>query len=149
MHFLVIKKNCTTKRHKITLTTFWKKLMNNTGIFDLVWLKLWFQKNLRRKLSSKVLVLLRSGSGTGSGSRLSKNAGSGSVLNQSGSTTLLKSLLYNFNKCSGIAQNYILCFPFIKQFMMLFKKNQLESSHAFSFSNLQVWRNLECYITSK
>jgi hypothetical protein len=33
--------------------------------------------------------LLGSGSGSGSGSGLSKNAGSGSVLNQSGSTTLV------------------------------------------------------------
>jgi hypothetical protein len=40
-----------------------------------------------KKLSSKVLFSL--GSGTGSGSGLSKNAGSGSVLNQSGSTTLI------------------------------------------------------------
>jgi hypothetical protein len=44
------------KRCKIALTTFWTKiLMNNTGIIDLIWLKFWFQKNLRRKLSSKVL----------------------------------------------------------------------------------------------
>jgi hypothetical protein len=36
----------TEKRYKIALTIFWKKnLMNNTGIFYLIWLKLWFQKN--------------------------------------------------------------------------------------------------------
>jgi hypothetical protein len=46
------------------------------------WLKFRFFLNLRKKLSLKVLFLLGSGSG------LSKNAGSGSVLNQSGSTTL-------------------------------------------------------------
>jgi hypothetical protein len=45
-------------------------------------------KKFEKKLSSKVLFKLGSGSGTGSGSGLSKNAGSGSVLSQSGSTTL-------------------------------------------------------------
>jgi hypothetical protein len=29
--------------------------MNNAGIFYLIWPNFWFQKNLRRKLSSKVL----------------------------------------------------------------------------------------------
>jgi hypothetical protein len=32
-----------------------KILMNNTIIFYLIWLKFWFQKNLRKKLAAKVL----------------------------------------------------------------------------------------------
>jgi hypothetical protein len=57
MHFLVIKKKkLPLKRYKIALTTFWeKKLMNNTGIFDLIWLKFWYKKNLITKFSYKVL----------------------------------------------------------------------------------------------
>jgi hypothetical protein len=47
MHFLVVfKKILPLKRYKIALTTFWRKknLMNNTGIFYLIWLKFWFKK---------------------------------------------------------------------------------------------------------
>jgi hypothetical protein len=74
MHFLPLK------RYKIALTTIWKQiLMNITGIFYLIWHKFWFPQNLRNTLSSKVLYWLGSGAGSASGS----------VLNQSGSTTLI------------------------------------------------------------
>jgi hypothetical protein len=55
MHFLVIFfLNLPIKRYKIALTTFWKKnLMNNTGIFYLILLKFWFQKNLRKNCLRK------------------------------------------------------------------------------------------------
>jgi hypothetical protein len=57
MHFLVIfNKNFTTKKVWNSTNYFLKIfLMNYTDIFDLIWLKFWFQKNLRKKLSSKVL----------------------------------------------------------------------------------------------
>jgi hypothetical protein len=51
MHFIVI----------FNKTTFWrKKLMNYTRIFDLSWLKFWFQKNLREIVfKSSVLAWIR------------------------------------------------------------------------------------------
>jgi hypothetical protein len=84
------KKILLLKRYKIALTTFWQKFWWITPVF-LIWFDSNFdsKKNLRKKLSSKVLVKLGSGPGSGIGSGLSKNAGSGSVLNQSGSTTLV------------------------------------------------------------
>jgi hypothetical protein len=55
MHFLVIfLKNVSTK--KVLLQYFLKNVLKNyTSIFDLIWLKFRCQKNLRKKLSSKVL----------------------------------------------------------------------------------------------
>jgi hypothetical protein len=58
MHFLdIFKKILPLKRYKILGTNYClkKNLMNYTGIFDLIGLKFWFEKNLRKKLSSKVL----------------------------------------------------------------------------------------------
>jgi hypothetical protein len=56
MHFLVIKKKILPlKKYKIALSRYFlkKNLMNYKGIFDLIWLKFWFQQNLRKKLSEK------------------------------------------------------------------------------------------------
>jgi hypothetical protein len=57
MHFLVIfYKNFTTNKVKDSTNYFLKKiLMNNTGIFDRFDSNFDFKKNLRKKLSSKVL----------------------------------------------------------------------------------------------
>jgi hypothetical protein len=82
------------KRYKIALGNYFlkKKKINEKHryfLFDLT--QFLISKKFEKKLCSKVLFSLGSGSGTGSG--LSKNAGSGSVLNQSGSTTLLSRLL--------------------------------------------------------
>jgi hypothetical protein len=75
------------KRYNYFLKKF---LMNNTSIFYLIWLNFRFQKNFEKEIVFKSSVL--AWSGTESGSGLSKNAGSGSgsVLSQSGSTTLLQ-----------------------------------------------------------
>jgi hypothetical protein len=60
--------------------------MNNTNIFDLI--QILISKKFEKEIVFKSSVLAWIRSGTGSG--LSKNAGSGSVLNQSGSTTLIQ-----------------------------------------------------------
>jgi hypothetical protein len=63
MHFLVIlKKILPLKRFKIAPTTFCKtNLMNNTGIFYLIWLKFWFLTKFEKKIffESSVLAWIR------------------------------------------------------------------------------------------
>jgi hypothetical protein len=51
------------KLYKLALTTFWEKkiFMNNTGIFDLISLKFWFQKKFEKEsfFDSSVLAWIR------------------------------------------------------------------------------------------
>jgi hypothetical protein len=60
MHFLVIKKNYHWTGIKyVALTTFW--IPGNTDIFDLIWLKFWFQTKFEKEIvcESSVLAWIR------------------------------------------------------------------------------------------
>jgi hypothetical protein len=117
--------------------------MKNIGIFYLIWLKFWVQKNLRKKFCSKVLFY--------SGSGLSKNAGSGSgsesVLNQSGSTTLKKTVgteaAYLF--FSGVGAAFF-CFCFFVQELVV---KQHWFILAFNGENMFAYRYTGTYMYRK